>query len=330
MIKTQIIPTKKPFPIWLMRQSGRYLPEYKVLREKYSFMEILKNPELIANLTLLPLKHFDLDALIIFSDISIFFSLLEGIEYDIVENIGPVVKIHEDIKKIKIKSNSEILDSLKTAIKIVTQEKKLPLIGFIGGIYTLIHYLTKNSNLDKTFIYSNEDFLFLIIEGLYKIARLQIEAGADIIQIFDTYLFDLSPVDIEFYILPYYKMLLNKIKAEYPQIPLILFSLNTFHIIDYIKEFNIDCLSVDWKKDLDIYFNNFEGFVQGNLDPHILTIQCRDTFQKMLNLSLLRIFKSIEENESRYIFNVGHGLLPNTKIENIQFLIEKINEYKGG
>ncbi|MFN4220357.1 MAG: uroporphyrinogen decarboxylase family protein [bacterium] len=314
------------FPLWFMRQSGRYLPNYKKIREKYSFMDILKNPELIVTLTLLPLDYFKPDFLIIFSDISIVFSLMEGLQYEIVESKGPVVNF-ENLNSIKLKPQSEILENIGKSIQILKKEQELPIIGFIGGIYTTFSYLIKNSNLDKSLIYSNEEILMLITEALYITAEYQIKNGADIIQIFDTYLTELSPLEIEFYILPFYKLLLNKLKSNY-NVPIIFFSLNTFNILEYINEIKIDCLSVDWRKDLDIYFNNFKGCIQGNLDPFVLTIEDKQQFQKVLDLSLIRIFKSFEnqQNLNKYIFNTGHGLLPNTKIENIQFLLEKLRK----
>ncbi|MCS6956171.1 MAG: hypothetical protein NZM44_07450 [Candidatus Calescibacterium sp.] len=327
MVKQKIIKTNHSFPIWLMRQSGRYLPEYKQLREKYSFMDILENPELICYLTSLPLKYFNLDALIIFSDISVVFSLIKNTEYTIEDKKGPVVTIN-DINKISLKDESKILENISLAIVNIKKQEKLPLIGFTGGLYTTFLYLIKNTNYDKSILYSNEDILLILMEAIYKTLKTQIEAGVDIIQIFDTYLFDLSPLDFEFLILPIYKILLNKLKQEYSQTPVIFFTLNTINIIEYIKDLKIDCLSVDWRKDLNIYFNNFDGYVQGNLDPHILTIQDRNSFLKILDLSILRIFSNlnINQNKERYIFNLGHGLLPNTKIENVKILIEKLRE----
>lgn len=315
----------KPFPIWFMRQSGRYLPDYRKLREKYSFMEIIRNPELIAHLTTLPLKYFDLDMLIIFSDISVIFSLINGVEYDIVDSKGPVTKI-VDYKKMNLKQSSSILESLKIAIKLVKSQQKIPLIGFTSGIYTAIYYLFDK---DKRYIYGNEDILFLITDCIYEVIKVQVEAGVDIIQIFDTYLFELSPFEIEFFIIPYYKILFSRLKSNF-NVPIIFFSLNTINIINYLFDLKVNGLSVDWRSDLKIYFEKFPGYVQGNLDPYILTLENKEDFIKILNLSIFRIFANIDGYEERYIFNLGHGILPNTKIDNVKYLIEIIKRYKGG
>ncbi|MCS7165956.1 MAG: uroporphyrinogen decarboxylase family protein [Candidatus Calescibacterium sp.] len=325
MTKQILIPTSNTFPIWLMRQSGRYLPEYRNIREKYSFMQILQNPELIAHLTTLPLKYLNIDALIVFSDISVSFSLFENVEYTIEDNKGPVAKI-TDIQKIYLKTESDILHKLRLAIQNIKSQHKITLIGFSGGLYTSFYYLLKNSQYTKTLIYYHEDLILLILEAIYITLKTQIEAGVDIIQIFDTYLFELSPIDIEFIFLPMYKILLSRLKKNYPEIPIIFFALNTINILQYIKEFKIDCISVDWKKNLGTYFEHFRGYVQGNLDPVVLTIQDKDTFLKVLNLWLMSIHRDIEKekNRQRYIFNLGHGILPNTKVENVQILIEKL------
>jgi len=320
-----MIKTNYSFPIWLMRQSGRYLPEYQQIRQKYSFMDILKNPDLIAHLTLLPLKYFDLDALIIFSDISIVFDLFKNIQHNIVENMGPVVEV-ENIDKIRLKETSQLLENLKEGIKKVKQSSQLTLIGFVGGIWTTLHYLLKHSKYNKEILYQETQILHLITEAIYKVIKIQAESKVDIIQIFDTYLLDLSPFDIEFYILPFYKILFQKISDI--RIPITFFSLNSIHILNFLEHLKVNCLSVDWKQDLSIYFKNFPKYIQGNLDPNILTIQDKDIFQKVLQLSLIRIFKAIEnkEHKNRYIFNLGHGILPSTKIDNVKYLIEKLRE----
>jgi len=318
-----MIKTSHSFPIWLMRQSGRYLPDYQQIRQKYSFMDILKSPDLIAYLTLLPLKYFDLDALIIFSDISIVFSLLENVNYNILDNIGPVVEV-QDIERIKLKETSEILENLKEGIKNVRESSSLSLIGFVGGIYTTFYYFLKNTKYNKNLLYQDTSILHLLTEAIYKVIKVQVDSKVDVIQIFDTYLFDLSPLEIEFFILPFYKILFQKLSNS--SVPIIFFSLNSIHILRYIDHLKVDCLSVDWRQDLDIYFKNFSSYIQGNLDPFILTIENRDEFKKILDLSLLRMFRSIQDKK-RYIFNLGHGLLPSTKIDNVKYLIEKLRMY---
>ncbi|MEN3015428.1 MAG: uroporphyrinogen decarboxylase family protein [bacterium] len=313
-----MIKTKSKFPIWFMRQSGRYLPEYLNLRQKYSFIDILNQPELIVYLTTLPLKYFDIDALIIFSDISVPFSLMEGVEFDIVDSKGPIARIN-NYYNIKVNQTSQILENIKKAIQVIKKDYEKTLIGFTGGIYTTFQYLTSKN---KALLYKDNGLLFSIFEAIYRTIQIQIEAGVDVIQIFDTYLFDLSPLDIQFFVLPFYKILLNKIKQEYG-VPIIFFCLKTIYILDYTRELKIDCLSVDWTKDIGFYFESFGGYIQGNFDPYILTIEDKEDFEKISQMSLIRIFQAIEEpnNLSRYIFNLGHGLLPNTKVDNLKRLI---------
>lgn len=319
-------------PIWLLRQSGRYLPEYQQLRKKYSFLELVKNPELIIELTLLPFKYFELDAAIIFSDISLIYEIIDGISYDIVDNLGPVVKLNKEIVKFNLIDPIEKLFFLRDPILKIKDYLKKPLIGFSPGLYTTISYLFKNQNKTtknkenkiKELIYSNDWGIIIsfFTKAIFKYIEFLSFLGFDAIQIFDSFLFELSKFEFDTYFKNYYIDILNKLK-ESVKIPVIFFCLDTIYMVDFLDNLNIDGISVDYKENILFYFSKTDKVIQGNLDPFLLTLS-KDTFNDVLERNFKNIFEKIKRErdiKKRYIFNVGHGLKPNTKIDNVKFLI---------
>mgnify|MGYP000022057341 CR=1 FL=1 len=322
-------------PIWFLRQSGRYLPEYKNLREKYKFIDLIKNPDLIIELTILPFKYFDLDTAIIFSDISLIYDIIEGISYEVIDNIGPIVKLNKDINNLKLLNPSEKLEFLKKPVIEIKNYLKKPLIGFSPGLYTTISYLFKNyeknkknkENKTKELIYSKnwKNIILFFSETILRYIEFLSNLGFDAIQIFDSFLFELSKLEFNYYFKNYYINILNELKKN-SKIPIIFFCLDTIYIIDFLNDLNIDCLSVDFKENLLFYFNKTDKAIQGNLDPFLLTLNT-DTFRDVLKRSFKNIFEKIKREgdiKKRYIFNVGHGLKSNTLIDNIKFLIDYI------
>ncbi|MCX7870912.1 MAG: hypothetical protein N2485_05000 [bacterium] len=325
-------------PIWLLRQSGRYLPEYQKLREKYKFKELIKTPELIIELTLLPFKYFELDAAIIFSDISLIYDIINGIEYDIIDNIGPIIQLNKDINKLKLMDPTEKLYFLEYPIKEIKNTIKKPLIGFSPGLFTTISYLFKDNksnkkskdNKIKELIYSEnwENIISFFSEVLFNYIDYLSNLGFDAIQIFDSFLFELSKFEFSNYFQKYYIDLLNKIKKN-KNILIIFFCLDTIYITEFIDNLNIDGLSVDYKENLLFYFNKTDKAIQGNLDPFILTLD-NNIFKAILERNFKNIFEKIKREmdlKKRYIFNVGHGLKPNTKIDNIKFMVNYIRTF---
>ncbi len=322
-------------PIWLLRQSGRYLPEYQKLREKYKFKELIKTPDLIVELTLLPFKYFELDAAIIFSDISLIYDIISDIEYDIIDNIGPIIQLNKDINNLKLIDPKEKLNFLESSTKHIKETLKKPLIGFSPGLFTTISYLFKNyknnkknkDNKLKELIYSEnwENIISFFTNALFNYIDFLSNLGFDAIQIFDSFLFELSKFEFSNYFQKYYINLLNKIKKN-KNIPIIFFCLDTIYLIEFTDNLNIEGLSVDYKENLLFYFSKTDKAIQGNLDPFILTLD-NSIFKAILERNFRNILEKIKvegDLKRRYIFNVGHGLKPNTNIDNVKFLINYI------
>jgi uroporphyrinogen decarboxylase len=320
-------------PIWFLRQSGRYLPEYRILREKYKFLNLIKTPDLIIELTILPFKYFELDVAIIFSDISLIYDIIEGVSYDVIDNIGPIIKLNKDINNLRLINPAEKLEFLKKPVIEVKNYLKKPLIGFSPGLYTTISYLFKNyekskknkENKVKELIYSEnwKNIISFFSKTILRYIEFLNNLGFDAIQIFDSFLFELSKFEFNYYFKDSYINILNEFKRN-SKTPIIFFCLDTIYIVDFLNDLNIDCLSVDFKENLLFYFYKTDKAIQGNLDPFLLTLNI-NTFRSILKRSFKNIFEKIkgEENiKKRYIFNVGHGLKSNTLIDNIKFLID--------
>jgi len=323
----EVIKGRKNRAIWFMRQAGRYLDEYKKIREKYNILEIIKNPELCAYITMLPVKKLNVDAGILFSDISIIFEAM-NIDFEIVENKGPIIRKTlslDDIKNLRVIEDFH-LDYVYETIKILKKELNVPLIGFSGGPFTIAVYLiegsrTKDFNKIKEFMIKYPNMFDLLMEKLseniYKFLEFQIISGCDLVQIFDSWVGCLSPNLYRKFILRHIENIVNKLKKY--EIPIIYFSLNTYSILEILNETNIDIISIDWRIDIkkarDILKNKV---IQGNLDPFILL----SDFEYIKNEAIY-ILNSLKD---KHIFNLGHGILPNTPFDNVKKLVDFIKE----
>ncbi len=323
-------------PIWLMRQAGRYMTEYRTLRQTYGILDIIKTPELALEVTMQPINAFDLDAAIIFADI---LPPLEGmgLSLEFVKGEGPVIhnpiRSAQDVEKLVTPDPRESLWFTLDAIRLTRAEldtRGIPLIGFSGAPFTLASYAieggsSKNKVHLKSMMYSDKDAWhqlmtkFAIVAGDYLLA--QAEAGAQVLQLFDSWVGELSPDDYRQYVQPYSRQALDIAKGA--GVPLIHFGTNTNGMLEDIRDAGGDVIGVDWRIDIDIAAKRLGDSVavQGNLDPVSLYApwdEVKVHAQKILDRM---------DGRAGHIFNLGHGILPTTPVDNVKRLVDFVHEY---
>jgi uroporphyrinogen decarboxylase len=322
-------------PIWLMRQAGRYMKEYRALRKKYSFLGLCKNPELAAQVTLQPIEKFNLDAAIIFSDILIPLEPM-GVEFEFAKGEGPVfhhpLRGMKDVEKLRIFEPEEELSFLMGAIQIVRKELegKVPLIGFSGAPFTLASYMiegghSKNYILTKSLMYQDrptwDALMGKISEVLIRYLNAQIRSGVQALQLFDSWVGCLSPRDYEEYILPYSKKVIHGVGKK---VPLIHFATSSSTLLDLMREAGGDVIGVDWRMNIAEAWARlgYDVAIQGNLDPVILLASL-----ELIEKEVKRILNSVGGRPG-HIFNLGHGILPNTPPDHVTALVEMVHQYR--
>ena len=322
-------------PIWYMRQAGRYMPEYRAVRKNFkNFLDMCKNPEVCCELALQPINAFNLDAAILFSDILTIPDAL-GLGVKFLEGEGPVFDNPIKISKDVINLPDFESDNLSYVYKAVSNiknalPKNIPLIGCSGSPWTLAAYSiegrsSKNFEYTKSFIRNNEEeahiFLQKLTDACFIYLKKQVEAGADVIQIFDSWANLLSKKDYETYSLNYIRSLISKLKEDQvtASIPIILFAREPEISCNQMVKVQADCLSLYWKtKDIDLAFLNGKVALQGNLNPEILLQE--DNVIKNEADRILKQFK----NYDGYVFNLGHGITPNIDPGKIKLLTDHI------
>ena len=321
-------------PVWFMRQAGRYLEEYRRLREKHTLIEICKNPELAAEVTLQPIRRFPIDAAIIFADILLPLESM-GLDFEFARGEGPVIhrpiRTLEDVRALTQPDHDGVLGSVFEAIRLVRKElnSKIPLLGFAGAPFTVASYMIEGgySRLflnTKTIMYGQADAWHLLMEKLSEITfqylKRQVSAGAEALQLFDSWVGCLSPHDYRRYVLPYSKSVLDRLKPC--AVPLIHFGTGTATLLELMKEAGGTVIGVDWRIPLNDVFDRLgDGVaVQGNLDPAALL--------GPLSTLEARVEEVLEQAQGRpgHIFNLGHGILPQTPVENVEAVVEWVHE----
>jgi len=315
-----------------MRQAGRYLPEYRKLRERYGFWELCKNPELVAEVTLMPLRRFPLDAAIIFADLM---TPLEaaGVKFELREGVGPVVeepiRSLRDVENLPVPEADEIAPETLEAIRLVKAELNgTPLIGFAGAPFTLASYLvegkgTRDFALTKGFMFSEPKAWHRLMEKLttlvVRFLRAQAVAGVDAVQIFDSWVGCLSPKDYEAFVLPHMKRLFEETNEL--GIPRIHFGTGTATLLNLMKEAGGEVIGLDWRVQLDEAWQrlNFDVAIQGNLDPAVLLGPFDLVRERTLDI-LRRA-----GGRTGHIFNLGHGILPQTDPDTVARLIDLVH-----
>jgi uroporphyrinogen decarboxylase len=323
-------------PIWLMRQAGRYMQEYRDLRRSYGILEIIKSPELACEVTLQPLNAFDLDAAIIFADI---LPPLEGmgLELEFIKGEGPVihnpVRTRADVLALRTPPPEDSLGFTLQALSLVRQEldsRKIPLIGFSGAPFTLASYAieggsSRNFKLAKSMMMSEpalwQEMMNRLssVVGHYLLAQAQ--AGAQALQIFDSWVGALSPDDYRHFVLPYTRKAIAI--AQDANVPIIHFGTNTNGMLEQIRDAGGDVIGVDWRIDLDAAWKRLgpDVAIQGNLDPIALFAPWPE-LKKRAEMVLDQA-----AGRPGHIFNLGHGILPNTPVDNVRRLVDHVHEY---
>jgi uroporphyrinogen decarboxylase len=321
-------------PVWFMRQAGRYMPEYRAIREKYSLLEICHEPELAAEVTLQPVRGLGVDAAILFADILLpVIPLGLGLEFAKGEGpvIGKPVRTLEDVRKLNPVHAEADLAYVMEAIRILRGElNAIPLIGFCGAPFTVASYIIEGSSSreflkTKTMMYAAPQVFHALMEKLsvvlsdYLIA--QIRAGAQAVQVFDSWVGALSPQDYETFVLPYSQRVLEAAKAE--NVPVIHFGTNTTTLLPLMKRAGGDVIGLDWRIPLDDGWSLLgqDVAVQGNLDPVLL-------FAPVAELKR-RVHDILRRADGRpgHIFNLGHGILQNTPVDNVKAVVDMVHEY---
>ena len=323
-------------PVWLMRQAGRYMAEYRELRKSHTILEMIKSPDLAAEVTLQPLRAFDLDAGIIFADI---LPILEpmGLDLEFIQGEGPVshnpVRSAADVEALRPEPAEEALGFTLDAIRVVQAELsgKVPLIGLSGAPFTLVSYAveggaSKNYTAVKGLMYGQPEVWHRLMEkvasrvGDYLAA--QIRAGANAVQLFDSWAGSLSPHDYREYVLPHSRNAIVAAKAE-GDVPLIHFGTGTSGFLDAMKEAGGDVIGVDWRVDLVDAWDRLgrDVAVQGNLDPTVLFAPV-DAIKRQAG----RILDAVSSRPG-HIFNLGHGVLQHTPVDHVRALVEFVHEH---
>jgi uroporphyrinogen decarboxylase len=321
-------------PVWFMRQAGRYMPEYRAIRANHTLLEICAQPELAAEVTLQPVTALDIDAAIIFADILLPLVPM-GIDLHFAHGEGPVisnpVREAKDVEALRVLDPEEATPATLEAIRIVSHELrgKMPLIGFAGGPFTVASYMveggsSRNYVHTKGLMYKEPEVWHRLMSKLADMTgrylRGQIEAGAGAVQIFDSWAGALSPHDYRTRVLPYVKQIIDTVKQL--GVPTIIFGTSTAGILHVLTEAGTDVVGADWRIDLDEAWQRigYDRAIQGNLDP-VLLFGPREE----LDCAIRRILDQASRRPG-HIFNLGHGILPETPVDNVRFVAERVHE----
>ncbi len=320
-------------PIWIMRQAGRYLPDYHKVRSQMTFLELCKNPERAAEVTLQPVDILGVDAAILFSDILVTLEAM-GMDLDFKESQGPVlanpVRCQADLDRLIVPDPVDKLGYVMDAIRLLRKElaTKVPLIGFAGAPFTLSTYAIEGGSSKafwntKKMMYTNpvlyHALMRKITDSVITYLQAQAEAGAQALQVFDSWAGSLSPGDFAEFALPYVQDIMKALKPS--GVPLIYFANNCAALLDLTKTSGADVLGLDWRVDIPTAIKAFgpDIAIQGNLDPIALLLP-EDKLEKRIAAILDR-----GKAAKGHIFNLGHGILPETPPEKAKFVVDAVH-----
>ncbi|GHA53008.1 uroporphyrinogen decarboxylase [Pontibacter akesuensis] len=322
-------------PVWLMRQAGRILPEYRAVRESLSgFKELVETPELAAEVTIQPVDLLDVDAAIIFSDILVVPEAM-GCTYEMIEKRGPIfpntIRTEADLKRLRVADPHEHLHYVLDAIKVTKKalNGRVPLIGFAGAPWTILAYMVEGSG-SKTFsvargmLYTNprmaHQLLRMITDTTIAYLQAQVEAGANLIQVFDSWAGILSPALYREFALPYISEICNAIR----NVPVTVFAKGAFFAMEDFSKLNCETIGLDWNTDINWARQQVgpNKTLQGNMDPCLL-------YSSFDNIERETIKMLKEFGPERHIANLGHGVYPDTDPEKVKCFIQTVKAYGG-
>jgi uroporphyrinogen decarboxylase len=321
-------------PVWFMRQAGRYMAEYRAIRAKHTLLDICAHPEIACEVTLQPVVAHRVDAAILFADILLPLEPM-GAPFEFAQGEGPVVhspiRNRAGVDQLRVIDAEEGLPHVLQAIRLIRRELdgKTPLIGFAGAPFTLASYLIeggKSSNyaLTKGMMYGEPllwgELMTKLAEVVRRYLRAQVAAGAEAIQLFDSWVGDLSPTDYGEFIAPYLKPVFEDLMTL--GVPVIHFGTGTATLLEAQRDVGGSVIGVDWRTPLDQARRRLGNGVaiQGNLDPHLLSAP-----RPLLELRVKEVLARAGK-EPGHIFNLGHGILPHTPPENVRFVRELVHE----
>jgi uroporphyrinogen decarboxylase len=321
-------------PIWLMRQAGRYMAEYRAVRAKHSIIDICKSPELAAEVTITAAEKLEVDAAIIFADLLLPLEVM-GLPFRFEAGEGPVVerplRAATDIAALQTHRAAELRYVSESISRVVKHfGAKLPVIGFCGAPFTLASYMiegggSRNYVETKKLMYSDRgawnELMEKLVVVLAEYAADQVRAGADAFQVFDSWVGCLSVEDYREYVLPATSKLISGIRET--GVPVIYFGTDTATLLTSMREIGADVIGVDWRIPLDEGWKRigYDRAIQGNLDP-VTLFGPQDQVLRRAE-SILKLGAS----RPGHIFNLGHGILPQTPVENVQALVRFVHEH---
>ena len=322
-------------PVWFMRQAGRYLKPYRDIRQKHGILDICKRPDLAAEVTLQPVEILDVDAAIIFADLLLPVEPM-GLRLRFAAGEGPVidnpVRTSSDIDGLSI-SNTDDLGYVGETIQQVVKALagRVPVIGFVGAPFTMASYMIEGGPSrtflkTKTMMYRDETLwrrlMGKLVDVLGSFAVLQVAAGARIIQVFDSWVGALGPDDYVRYVAPYSRALIERIRGA--SVPVIHFGTGAAGFFRELHAAGGDVMGVDWRINIDQAWMDisYRSAVQGNLDPAVLMAPIPEL--------RARVHELLKRTGSRpgHIFNLGHGILPETPVESVKACVEIVREFK--
>ena len=324
-------------PVWFMRQAGRYMKEYQALRKKHSMLELCRNPELAAEVTLQPIRRFPIDAAIIFADILLPLPVI-GVPFDFSKGEGPKIfnpiRTPMDVENLHSGEPERELSYVCDAIRLVRTQlsKETALIGFAGAPFTLASYMieggySRNFLETKKFMYHYPDSWKLLMGILVEVASryliAQVEAGAQVVQLFDSWVGTLSPEDYKSFVLPYSRAIFRSITPL--DVPMIHFGTGTAGFLELMRDAGGSVMGIDWRIPLNTAWERI-GFnvpVQGNLDPLAMMAP-----KEILKTKVDSVMQKAAGRPG-HIFNLGHGFLPQTSVENVETVVDWVHGFKG-
>jgi uroporphyrinogen decarboxylase len=320
-------------PVWLMRQAGRSLPEYRKLRERWTLTDIVAQPELCAEVTLQPVRRLGVDAAVMFADIMLPLRGM-GVDFELVENVGPVIAhpiaTAADVERLHVPDGEEAAPQVITAVRQVVAESPVPVISFSGAPFTLASYLiegrpSRNFEKTKAFMYTEPEafdrLLGKLATTMSAYLQAQVTAGAKAVQVFDSWVGALAPDDYESRVVKHTRAIFDAL--AWLGVPRIHFGTNTAGLLESITESGPDIVSLDWRIKLDEGWRRVghDRGIQGNLDPAVL-LGPADLVRQRTRDVLRRA-----GGRPGHIFNLGHGVLPETSVENLQLLVETVHSW---